>query len=148
MFDLRGFPISAKFADPENMSVTIFNNLEREEDVATKRGPPTNGIYAEMKRMADAGSKDSAEAAVFNCTSLRRITGPLANEYAQKTQSKVDIHKYPNRKEVTKAYLDEDFTFFTLSIVGSSRFQKQLWNQFTQWKCNGGSKRTNRMVKN
>ena len=29
-FNLRGFPILANFADPENMAVTIFNNLERE----------------------------------------------------------------------------------------------------------------------
>jgi len=75
-FDLRGFPIPANFADPENMAVTISNNLKREKYVATKRSPLINENYAEMKRMANAGLKDSAEAVVFNCTLLGRITGP------------------------------------------------------------------------
>jgi len=67
-----------------------------------------------MKHMADARSKDSAEALVFDCTSLGIITGPSASEYTQKTHSKVEIHKYPSGKEVAKPCLDEDFILFDI----------------------------------
>ena len=62
--------------------------------------------------MSDASPADLLEQVVFNMTSFGRITGPRAGEYAQKTQTRVEIHEYPSGKKVTKPFLAEDFDFF------------------------------------
>ena len=112
LFTLRDFPAPCKFDDKENMIATIIHNLEREEDIATQRSPLTSEIFAELKRMADATPEDSPENAVFNIVCFGRITGPRASEYAQKTQTKVEQHKYPSGKEVIKAFVSDDFEFY------------------------------------
>ena len=112
LFSLRGYSEPVDFTDRHNMASTIVYNLEREEEVANQRSPLTNEIIAELKKMAEESHPDSAQNVVFEVVCFGTITGPRAAEYGQKTQSKVEIHKYPSGTEVTKAWLDEDFTFF------------------------------------
>ena len=108
LFTLRYFPAPT---NKENMIATIIHNLVREEDIANQQSPLTSEIFAELKRMADSTSEDLPENVVFNIACFGRITGPRASEYAQKTQTKVEIHTYPSGKEVIKAFVSDDFEF-------------------------------------
>ena len=112
LFLLRDFSQPTDLNDKENMGTTILHNLKREEDIALQRSPLTAEIFAELKQMSDASPVDSPEQVVFNMASFGRITGPRAGEYAQKTQTRIEIHEYPSGKKVTKAFLAEDFEFF------------------------------------
>ena len=112
LFLLRDFSQPTDFNDKENMGTTILHNLKREDAIALQHSPLTAEIFAELKRMADASPADSPEQVVFNMASFGRVTGPRASEYAQKTQTRVEIHEYPSGKKVTKAFLAEDFNFF------------------------------------
>lgn len=113
LFELRSFPAPVDFTDKENMGTILVDNLKCEEDVANQRSPLTNEIFVELKKLADESeSPNSAESVVFNTTSLGRYTGARAGEYAQKTQTVVEEHKYPSGKKVTKAFLADDFVFY------------------------------------
>ena len=112
LFLLRDFQSPTNFDDKENMAATIVHNLRREEDTATQRSPLTSEIFAELKRISKGSPEDSPKQIVFNMVSFGRITVPRANEYVQKTQSKVEVHTYPSGKEAIKAFVGDDFDFF------------------------------------
>ncbi len=112
LFTLRNFRSPVSFDNKQNWVNIIVSNLEREEDIAKQRSPITKEMFAELKRMADAKPFDSAESMVFNMAAFGRITGPRAGEYAQTTQNKVDVHRYPSGREVVKAFLAGDFHFY------------------------------------
>jgi hypothetical protein len=52
------------------------------------------------------------EAVVTNWSTFIRVTGLRLTEYAQKTESKVDVHNYPSDKQVIKAFLPTDWIFY------------------------------------
>ena len=94
------------------MITTIIRNLVRKEDIATQRSPLTSKIFTKLKMMADSTSEDSPENVVFNIARFGHIIGPRASEYAQKTQTNVEIHTYPSGKDVIKAFVSDDFEFY------------------------------------
>jgi len=49
---------------------------------------------------------------VFDWFTLIRITGLRCTEYAQKTQTNVDKHKYALGRHVTKAFVPSDWKFY------------------------------------
>ncbi len=51
---------------------------------------------------------DSIEMVVADWFTLIRITGLCCAEYAQKTQTSYDKHKYPSGKHVVKAFVSSD----------------------------------------
>ena len=113
LFQMRGFPHPADFNVRNNMCVQLFHALKTEEDVARKRDPISNQSFAELKKMADALPKDSAEAVVFQFFCLIRITGLRRAEYAQKTQTTVQVHTYPvSKRTVVMAFIRRDWTFY------------------------------------
>ena len=112
LFEMRDFANPVNFNDDQNWTNILISNLQCEEDIAKQRNPLTTEIFAELKSMADKESQDSVESVVFNFVALGRVVGPRAGEYAQKTQTKVEVHKYPSGKEVIKAFLADDFEFY------------------------------------
>ena len=113
LFQMRGFPHPADFNVRNNMCVQLFHALKTEEDVARKRDPISNQSFAELKKLADALPKDSAEAVVFQFFCLIRITGLRRAEYAQKTQTTVQVHTYPvSKRTVVMAFIRRDWTFY------------------------------------
>ena len=112
LFTLRGFDSPVDLDDKSNWVTIIVSNLEKEEEITRQRSPLTSKICAELKRMADTSHNDSLEMLVFNIKAFGRITGPRVSEYAQTSQDKVDVHKYPSGNEVIKAFIAEDFEFF------------------------------------
>lgn len=113
LFTARGFPQPFDSNDINNLANVIFRAWKEEETVARQRAPLTPEIYAEMKKMADeSGDQDSVESVVFDWFSLIRITGCRGAEYAQKTQTKVEVHEYPSGNTVVKAFIRVDWTFY------------------------------------
>ena len=109
LFDMRDFPIPADFKNKQNMSVRLFEALKEEEDVAKQRDPITTEIFALLKVKADEAGPDSAVTVVFEWFCLIKIMGLRAGEYAQRVQTKVEIHEYPvSGKKVVKAFVRND----------------------------------------
>ena len=111
LFALRGFPSPVNFDDPLNSITILVANQKKEEDVANQRRPLTLLIYAQLQKMAEEAGQDSLEACVFNIVSIGKTVGPRACEFAQKTQTKVKVHRYPSGKEVIKAWIGCDWKF-------------------------------------
>lgn len=112
LFEKRGFFPPADFNDPQNLAARVLKNLEAEEDIAKRRNPVTTEMYAEMVRQGKDASAGSEKWLLARLASLAKVVGPRACEYVQKTQQKVEVHRYPSgRKEVVKAWTRLDFAF-------------------------------------
>ena len=69
-------------------------------------------MYAEIIRRGKDAARGTEPWIISKLTSLAKIVGPRACEFAQKTQSKIEVHKYPSgRKTEVKAWTRADFTF-------------------------------------
>jgi len=111
LFELRGHPNPADFADESNYTRMIVHHLEREEEVAKQRKPLDDKIFAEAKRMADNAGEDSLEAVCFNTTAVSRILGLRRSEHVQTKKDEVDYHEYPSGMKVIKSLIGNDVTF-------------------------------------
>ena len=66
-----------------------------------------------MATRAGAAHRDSPEVIVFQFFCLIRITGLRKAEYAQKVQTKVEVHTYPvSNKKVVMAFIRKDWIFY------------------------------------
>ena len=84
LFRLRGFPIPVDLSNKSNMSTKLIDAIESEELIAKQLSP---GKKSPM---------DSAISVIFDIFCLIIITGFRVAEYAQTTQTKVDLQKYPS----------------------------------------------------
>ncbi len=69
----------------------------------------------DLQRAARSSKKspiDPVETVVADWFTLIRITGLCCAEYAQKTQTSYDKHKYPLDKHVVKAFISSDWKFY------------------------------------
>ena len=127
LFDLRNFELPIEFSNKMNMVAKTIANLKKEEDVAKQRSPLTAEIFVHLKKLADESFRDSESNAVFDWFCVIRILGFRCAQYAQKTQTKVEIHKYPSGKQVVKAFVRADWTFYDkkgriIVIHGEAKF--------------------------
>ena len=111
LFRLRGFPIPVDLSDKSNMCTKLIDAIESEELIAKQRNPITNEMFASMEKLAKESLMDSAISVIFDIFCLIRITGFRVAEYAQTTQTKVDLHEYPSGNLVVKAFLPTDWAF-------------------------------------
>ncbi len=72
-------------------------------------------MFAALCDLANKTSANLLKAAVAGWFKFIRITGLRCAEYAQKTQSAFDEHKYPLEKCVVKAFIPTDWTFYDSS---------------------------------
>jgi len=113
LFSMRGFMHPADFNDKQNMSAQLFQALKEEEDVARQRDPITTQTFATMAKRAATAHRDSPEVVVFQFFCLIKILGLRKAEYAQKVQTKVEIHTYPvSNKKVVMAFIRKDWIFY------------------------------------
>jgi hypothetical protein len=111
-FELCDFPIPGNLSDKENVCSRIITTQEREEDIARQRSPITKGMFVAMADKAKSLDKDSIKSVIFNWLCFIRITGLQVAEYAQTTQTSVNVHEYPSGKTVTKAFIANDWKFY------------------------------------
>ena len=112
LFELRNFDIPGDISDKENSCSKIIHAREREEDIAKQRSPITKEMFAAMADKATSSKEDSINPVIFDWFCFIRITGLRVAEYAQRYQTKVDVHEYPSGKRVTKAFIANDWKFY------------------------------------
>ena len=112
LFTARKFPPPVVFNDPSNDAVTVLKNLSAEEDVANRRGPITKAMYTEVVRLGQSEAVGTELWLLAKIASLAKVVGPRASEFAQSTQSRVDVHRYPSGKKVVKAWIRKDWLFY------------------------------------
>jgi hypothetical protein len=115
LFQLRNLPALANLSDQTNMCARIILLREKEEDIAKQQSPITREMFAALCNLAKKASADLLEAVVADWFKFIRNTGLRCAEYAQKTQSVFDKHKYPSGKCVVKAFIPTDWTFYNSS---------------------------------
>ena len=113
LFEKRGFDLPAKFDDVDNLCSIICNNLKVQEDIAKQRSAITQEMFVLMKMRADEETdRNSFVSAIFDWICLNRVIGCRLSEYGQKTQQRVEVHEYPSKKKVVKAFIKSDWTFY------------------------------------
>ena len=111
LFKLRGFAIPIDLSDKQNTCTRLIDEIEREETIAKQRSPLTKDMFVNMGRLAAISPKNSANSVLHDWFCLIRICGFRVAEYAQTTQTKIDVHQYSSGKEVIKAFLPGDWVF-------------------------------------
>ena len=112
LFKLRNFDPPADLSDRTNMCTKIIAVREKEECIAWQKNPITCEIYSALLDQAEKSLVDSAETVVFDWFTLIQIKGLRCAEYAQKTQTNLEEHKYPLGKHVIKAFVPSDWKFY------------------------------------
>ena len=140
LFGLRGFDPPIVMSDPNNWGATLISNCKKEEDIAVKRLPLNNTIFAELKKMAQASkSSDLEKNVLFDVTCIGRflVLGPRVSEYAQTSPTKIDYHVYPSGKKVIKAFIANDFVFLDRSgkIIDSQSLTDESRDVVKKLKC-------------
>ena len=69
-------------------------------------------MFAAMADRAASSKEDSIDSVIFDWFCIMGITGLRVAEYAQRYQTKVDVHEYPSGKRVTKAFIKTDWKFY------------------------------------
>ncbi len=110
LFWLRNLPAPADLSDQTNMWARIILAREKEEDIAKQWNPITREMFAALCDLAKKASANLLEAVVADWFKFIRITGLRCAEYAQKTQSAFNEHKYPLGKHIVKAFIPTDWT--------------------------------------
>jgi hypothetical protein len=112
LFHLCNFPIPADFLDWNNICTILISGREKEENIARQRSPITRKMFAALKTLGNKSDINSPETVIADWFTFIRVTGLQVAEYAQQTKSKIDVHKYPSGKWVTKAFLPTDWIFY------------------------------------
>ncbi len=97
------------------MCARIILAREKEEDITKQLCPITREMFAALCDQANNASANLLEVVVADWFKFIRITGLRCAEYAQKTQSAFDEHKYPSGKRVVKAFIPTDWKFYDSS---------------------------------
>ncbi len=70
--------------------------METEEVIAKQQNPITNEMFANLEKPAQQSPRDSTTSVLIDLFCLIRITSFRVAEYAQTTQTKVDMHECPS----------------------------------------------------
>jgi hypothetical protein len=81
-------------------------------NIARQRSPITHEIFAALNKLGNKSDINTPEPVVADSFTFIRVIGFQVTEYAQQTKSKIDMHKYPSGKWVTKASLPTDWMFY------------------------------------
>jgi hypothetical protein len=113
LFKLRDMKLPVNMADPNNIMGILINNLVKEEDIARQRGPLDSDIFTELLQKSNVSwSWDSKHSTLFNFIAIGCYIGPCVSEYVQTSDKNVDYHMYPSGKQVIKAFIASNFTFY------------------------------------
>ena len=112
LFCFSNFPIPADFLDWNNIGTILISGREKEKNIARQRSPITREMFAALKKLGNKSDINSSETVVADWFAFIRVIGLRVAKYAQQTESKIDMHKYPSGKWVTKASLPTDWIFY------------------------------------
>jgi hypothetical protein len=133
LFRLHQFNAPANLTNHSNMCSKIILAREKEESIARQQSPITQEIYSTLIDQANRSPVNSVEMVVADWFTLIRITGLCCAEYAQKTQTSYDEHKYPLGKRVIKAFNSSDWKFYNSRgrlIIDPKEILKKLKTTF------------------
>jgi hypothetical protein len=94
LFKLRGFAIPIDLSDKQNMCTRLIDDIEQEETIAKQQSLLTKEMFVNMGKLAAISPKNSANSVLHDWFCLIRICGFRVTEYAQTTQTKIDVHQY------------------------------------------------------
>ena len=112
LFKLCKFDTPADLTNHAIICSKIILAREKEKSVARQRSPITHEIYSTLLDQARKSPLISPETVVADWFTLIRITGLHCAQYAQKTQTSNDEHKYPLVQRVIKAFIPNDWKFY------------------------------------
>ncbi len=112
LFCFSNFPIPADFLDRNNICIILISGKEKEENITRQHSPITREMFAAYKKLGNESDFGSPEFVVADWFTFIRVTGLQVAEYAQQTESKIDVHKYLSEKWFTKAFLPTDWIFY------------------------------------
>ncbi len=112
LFCLCNFPIPANFLERNNICTILISGRDKEENIARQHIPITQEMFAALKKLGNKSDIDSPETVVAGWFTFIRVTGLQVAEYKQQTESKIDVHKYPLSKQVTKVFLPTNWIFY------------------------------------
>jgi hypothetical protein len=113
LFKQRDMKPPVNVADPNNISGILINNLVKEEDISRQRSPLDSDIFTELLCKSNVSwSWDSKHSTFFDLVMIGRYIGPRVSKYAQTSDKNVDYHVYPSGKQVIKAFIASNFTFY------------------------------------
>jgi hypothetical protein len=113
LFKLQDMMPPVNVADPNNILGILINNLIKEEDIARQRSPLDSDIFTELLCKSNVSwSRDFKHSTLFDLITISCYIGPRVIKYAQTLDKNVDYHVYPSGKEVIKAFIASDFTFY------------------------------------
>jgi hypothetical protein len=100
-------------ADPNNILGILINNLVKKEDITRQRSPLGSDIFTELLCKSNVSqSRDSKHSTLFDLVAMGHYIGPRVSEYTQTSDKNVDYHVYPSGKQVIKAFIASNFTFY------------------------------------
>jgi hypothetical protein len=113
LFKLRDMKPPVNVADPNNILGILINNLVKEEDIARQRSLLDSDIFTKLLCKSNVSrSRDSKHNTLFNLVAIGCYTGPCVSKYVQTSDKNVDYHMYPSGKQVIKAFIISNFTFY------------------------------------
>ncbi len=126
LFCLYNLPIQTDFLDRNNICTIFISGREKEENIARQRSPITRERFVALKMLGNKSDINSPETAVADWFNFIRVTGLRVVKYAQQTKSKIDVHKYPSGKRVTKAFLPKDWIYYDKNNIIVKKHQEEL----------------------
>ncbi len=113
LFKLQDMKPPVNLANPNNISGIPMNNLVKEEDIARQRSPLDSDIFTELLCKSNVSwSWDSEHSTLFDLVTIGPYIGPCVSEYAQTSDKNMDYHVYLSGKQVIKAFIASNFTFY------------------------------------
>ncbi len=113
LFKLQDNVPPVDMANSNNISGILINNLVKEEDITRQRSPLDSDIFTELLCKSNVSwSRDSKHSTLFNLVAIGCYIGPCVSKYAQTSDKNVDYHVYPSGKQVIKAFIASNFTFY------------------------------------
>ncbi len=99
--------------NPNNISCILINILVKEENITRKRSTLDSDIFTELLCKSNVSwSRDSKHSTLFDLIAIGCYIGPHVSKCAQTSDKNVDYHVYPFGKQVIKAFIANDFTFY------------------------------------
>ncbi len=85
-------------------------------------------MCAALKTLGNESDINSPETVVTDWFTFIRVTGLQVAKHAQQTKSKIDMHKYPSGKWITKVFLPTDWIFYEKTTEPSENTHQEDYN--------------------
>jgi hypothetical protein len=113
LFKLQDMKPPVNVVNPNNILGILIKNLVKEEDITRQRSQLDSDIFTKLLCKSNVSwSWDSKHSTLFNLVAIGCYIGPRVSKYAQTSNKNMDYHVYPSGKQVIKAFIASDLTFY------------------------------------